>query len=116
MRLKDYTWGENDCMTFITRWHDKQHKTATTYWVKNKYSDKTGAIEYLQTVDNPTQWLPRNGYKQVNTHKTGDVLINKHDGVETGWLFCNGLAYTFSERGLIATKPKFEHTIWRHAQ
>ena len=108
-----YSWGYWDCQIFVTQWHDFVWQTNTTGFVQGKYDDKNSAMEYLCSVDNPVRWLKRNGYSEQEQAQTGDVIIHIHDDIETAWLFCNDLAYTMSERGLIGMRPRFEHTIWR---
>jgi hypothetical protein len=112
---RKYCWGIHDCMTFITRYHDAVYNTNTTCLVENKYSDKRTALKYLKTTDRPTDWLLRNNYTQVEEAESGDIIIQPHDSIESGYIFLNGLAYSINERGLQGTVPKFTHTVWRHA-
>jgi hypothetical protein len=114
-----YVRGKNDCCTLFMEYHDHMHGTNTLDSIFNKYTNKTGAIRTARKFKITKEWLPKQGYKQVDKPRTGDIVIVETGLYPSGYIVCMDLAWTNVDKQhrmqrFALVKPDQPHSIWRH--
>ena len=114
-----YVRGRNDCCTLFMEYRDYMHGTETLKSIYNKYTNKTGAIRTARKFKITEEWLPKQGYKQVDTPSDGDIVIVETELYPSGYIVCNNLAWTnvdgkFRMQRYPLTAPTSPYSIWRH--
>tara|TARA_R110002167_G_scaffold239894_1_gene445048 strand:+ start:9718 stop:10134 length:417 start_codon:yes stop_codon:yes gene_type:complete len=114
-----YERGKNDCCTLFMEYHDHMHGTNTLKSIYNKYTNKTGAIKTARKFKITEEWLPAQGYKQVDTPLTGDIVIVEQGLYPSGYIICMNLAWTnvdkkYRMQKFALEKPELPYSIWRH--
>tara|TARA_R110001592_G_scaffold337015_1_gene622930 strand:- start:264 stop:680 length:417 start_codon:yes stop_codon:yes gene_type:complete len=114
-----YVRGKNDCCTLFMEYHDYMHGTKTLSSIYNKYTNKTGAIRTARKFNITGKWLPKHGYKRVDTPETGDIVIVEQHHYPSGYIVCMNTAWTNVDgtkrmQRFSLKEPDQPYSIWRH--
>lgn len=111
--------GINDCCTLFMEWHDHRFGTDTLSEIKGRYTDLKSAIRFATKFGDLSNWFHKNGYIQVDTPETGDIVMVQHARwFSSAYFICMNIAWGIQDDGTGLSKHPVEtmqeHKIWRH--
>ena len=122
--FKKFVVGQQDCMTFATRWHDERFGTTRTNSVAGKYNSPRSALKFYRNYISVSAWFTMCGYsviEDVEVFKDGDFVETMQVGMPLAWIVLNDNCYTIDETGMQCVKgsafreSNHTHTlkVWR---
>jgi hypothetical protein len=109
---KEFEWGVHDCNTFFIDIHDKMYGSQDIEKVKHQYSNRRGAIVFLNKTLKLTaaQWLHFRKYKKITAKKpkwtAGDVVLIENPAYSSVYIYSEGAFWTVPEGSeLVAYDP-----------